>query len=348
MKRAASVTISDVANEADVSIASVSRFINSPWMLNESKADRIRDAIKKLNYRPSAIAASMRTQKTKMIALIIPTFTNMYYIDLYSMVREVTLKHGYSLNLYTTERDPDELRKILEQIPQRKYDGTIVAFLDEADTRDALLYARDRYPLVLLTSDPHQEEFNQVFIDAYDALYKVTSHLISLGRKRIAFISGAAESVISQEKFKGFETAMREAGQPIDSRYLFYGEKQHFKSGISGASRFLSCKERPDGIVCATDDIGIGCLKKLLQEGIRIPEEIAVASFNGISVLQSYEPEITTAAQPLPDIANALFDLLLGNTENVKVAFKAELKVGNSTVRAERCEPLQAPQSMKD
>jgi LacI family repressor for deo operon, udp, cdd, tsx, nupC, and nupG len=333
------VTIHDVAKEAKVSISSVSRYLNSPWMLNQDKVDRIRDAIKKLNYRPSALAVSMRTQKTKMIALIIPTFTNMYYIDLYSTFREVTLKHGYSLNLYTTERNPDELYKYLEQIPQRNYDGAIIAFLDEAITRDDLLSAQEKYPLILLTSDPHQEDFNNVFIDAYDAMYKAASHLISLGRKRIAFISGAPDSVISHEKFKGFETAMREAGRSIDHQYLFYGEKQHFDSGIAGASKFLSMKERPDGIVCSTDDIGIGCMKKLLQEKVRIPEEIAVVSFNGISVLRSFEPEITTVAQPIAEIADALFGLLLENIENKKmnrkkICFKAELRIRNSTVPA--------------
>ena len=340
MRKTASITIIDVAKEANVSIASVSRYLNSPLMLNADKAERIRDAIKKFNYRPNAIAASMRTQKTKMIALIIPSFTNMYYIDLYSAVREVTLKRGYSLDLYTTERDPDELRRILEQIPQRNFDGTIVAFLDEADTRDALLAAQERSPLVLLTSDPRQRRFNHVYIDACDALYKVTRHLVSLGRKRIAFISGAADSVISREKLRGVQAALRESGRSIDAQYIFYGQRQHFKSGIAGATEFLSLRKRPDGIVCATDDIGIGCMKKLLQEGIRIPEEIAVASFNGISVLQSLEPEITTAAQPLPEMANALFDLLLESMNDAemqlrRIAFKAELKVRNSTVGAE-------------
>ena len=107
------MTIRDIAQEAQVSVSSVSRYLHSPGMLRPEMQKRIREVIELHNYRPSHLAVSMRTRQTRNIALIIPSLTNLYYLDLYGMIRSVILKRGYRVGLYTTEKDSEALKKCL-------------------------------------------------------------------------------------------------------------------------------------------------------------------------------------------------------------------------------------------
>jgi DNA-binding LacI/PurR family transcriptional regulator len=193
-------------------------------------------------------------------------------------------------------------------------------------------------PLVLISSNPGMNGLSCVFLNAFDALYKITDHLARIGRKRIAFIGGAKDSAISIDKYAGYKAALEDAGLPVLPGFAFYGERQHFSSGILGTSALLSLPEAPDGIICATDDIGVGCIKRLLQGKINIPGRIAVASFNGISMLKSYEPELTTVAQPIGKIAELAFQMLKAEMEGSsearrRVEVKGDLVINTSTVR---------------
>ena len=206
------MTIRDIAQEAQVSVSSVSRYLHSPGMLRPEMQKRIREVIELHNYRPSHLAVSMRTRQTRNIALIIPSLTNLYYLDLYGMIRSVILKRGYRVGLYTTEKDSEALKKCLDQLPQQHYDGVIIAFLDEADSQRMLLRTQKKIPMVLITSDPAQEQINNIFLDARNAMYTATAHLISLGRHKLSFVGGSPDSVIAAEKYKGFLDALTENG----------------------------------------------------------------------------------------------------------------------------------------
>lgn len=339
------ITIQDIAKEAHVSVSSVSRYLNSPGMLRPEMQERIREVIERYNYRPSNLAVSMRTRQTRNIALIIPSLTNLYYLDLYGMIRSVILQRGYTVSLYTTEKNEESLKKCLDQLPQQHYDGVILAFLDEASTQRMLLRTQKKIPMVLITSDPSQEQINNIFLDARDAMYKAATHLISLGRRRLAFVGGAADSVIAAEKYKGFLDALRENDLMSESQNLFNGVKQHFSTGIDAIDAFHAQGIAPNGIVCTTDDIGIGCIKQLLHYQVDIPGETAIVAMNNISMLQSYEPELTTIAQPLDQIAEAAVNLLLKNIQNRdaekrRIVFQGHLIVRSSTVSGGKLEDM--------
>ena len=330
-------TIVDVAQLAKVSIASVSRYLNSPEMLRPEKPERNRAGIEELEFQPSRLAVSMRTNKTNTIALIIPSLTNLCYIDIYGALRDRLLKRGYTVNLYTTERDEDELRRSLDSLHQHHYDGVVIAYLDEIGVRRMLEQMEREIPMVLITSDPSQENISNVFLDARDAIFKATRHLLDIGCQRIGYVGGAPNSIIAVEKYQGFSSAMRQAGMDTENCPIYYGRKQHFSSGINAINDFLRRGPLPDGIVCETDDVGIGCIKQLKHHKIAIPREVAVSSMNNISIIQSYEPELTTVAPPLEEMIETTTDLLLTLIQNrqaprTRVPFQGRLIVRNSTV----------------
>ncbi len=331
-------TIKDVARAARVSVASVSRYLNAPDMVREETRERIADAIRMLDYQPSALAVSMRTRQTQDIALIIQSITNMYYIDLYGALRDIAEKHAYSLSLFTTDRDENRLRKILDNVVRNNYAGIILGFLDEPGVQLELERVSRETPLVLITCDPSQRTIDNIHLDARDGLEKATDHLLSIGKKRIAYIGAAPDSVISTEKYIGYAGTLERAGRKVNQKLVFHGAQQHFSTGMEAVRDFLALPEPPDGIACATDDIGIGCIKQLLVSRIPIPQDVAVVGFNGISVLHSYEPELTTVAHPIPDMADTAIRMLLDRIRGDapaaarRIVVKGELTVNNSTV----------------
>lgn len=331
-------TIKDVAAAANISVASVSRYLNAPDMVREETRNRIAAAIKKLNYQPSALAVSMRTRQTQNIALIIQTITNMYYIDLYGALREAVNRHSYSLSLFTTERNEAELRKIIDNVQRNNYAGVILGFLDEPGVQHDLQKLGQAMPLVLITCDPSQDALDNIFLDARDGIFRAAEHLFSIGKKRIAYIGAALDSVISTEKYIGYASALEKAGIGINPKLVFHGARQHFSTGMEGTEDFLALPQPPDGIVCSTDDIGIGCIKRLLVGKVAIPDAIAVAGFNGISVLQSYEPELTTVAQPIRMMADTAVQMLMERVKGAspraakRVVVRGKLIVGGSSV----------------
>lgn len=330
-------TIVDVAQLAKVSIASVSRYLNSPEMLRPEMQERIRAAIEELEFQPSRLAVSMRTNRTNTIALIIPSLTNLCYIDLYGSLRDDLLKRGYTVNLYTTERSEDELRRSLDSLHQHHYDGVVIAYLDEIGVRRMLERMEQEIPMVLITSDPSQESISNVFLDARDAIFKATRHLLEIGCRRIGYVGGAPDSIIAVEKYQGFSAALRDSGMSASNCSVYYGTKQHFSCGMDAINDFLRRGQLPDGIVCETDDIGIGCIKQLKHYKIAIPHEVAVSSMNNISIIRSYEPELTTVAPPLKEMTETATELLLTlirdrQAPRTRVAFQGELIVRNSTV----------------
>lgn len=338
--RNAMATIKDVAKIAGVSVASVSRYLNAPDLVRNATRARIAQAIERLNYKPSALAVSMRTRQTQNIALVVQAITNMYYIDLYGFIRAAADRHAYSVSLFTTDRNETELRKTIDNILRNNYAGVVLGFLDEPGVQRDLDKLNQKLPLVLITCDPSQSAIDNIHLDARYGIARATRHLVDLGRKRISYVGAAPNSVISTEKYTGYASALEKAGQPIDAKLIRHGARQHFSTGMEATAEFLALPldRRPDAIVCATDDIGIGCLKQLLVRKVPIPESVAVVGYNGISVLNSYEPELTTIVQPVRMMADAaiqmLMDRIKGNAarEARKIVVRGELSVGNSTL----------------
>jgi len=330
------IKINDVAKAAGVSPASVSRYFNSPELLREVTRRKIEEAINEVDYRPNMLASNLRGHKTNTIGLIMPSLMNLYYIDLYSTIRNAILPKGYMVNLYTTEFDPNMLKEHLRHVSQCRYDGVIVCFLDGPDTNEVLADAQKILPMVLITSDPENNRFDNVYVDAFDGIFQVTTHIIETGKKKLAFASGAMNSVFTKEKFNAYRTALEKAGLDFNPDHVFYGEHNHHYTGYMAMRKFLSIADTPDAVVCATDDIAIGCMKFLLERGIKIPDDMAVSGFNGISMLSTYSPSITTVAQAIQAEADSAVSMLLDRIAHPghrkrRVVYKVTLVKGKST-----------------
>jgi DNA-binding LacI/PurR family transcriptional regulator len=327
--------IKDVAKIAGVSIGTVSRYLNHPKTVKADTVARITEAIERLNYKPSVLARSMRTKRSKQIALIVPDIANWFYSEFYNAMHLAALAGGYSIVLVTTEEDREALREYLENISTQNVDGIILCFLDEDDLGESLAAAQEKLPIVLLSWDILNTRFNTVVIDLCESLYKTTRHLIDMGRKRIAYIGGTIGSRISAEKYRGYRKAMTESGLPIRQEYYFEGGYR-IGTGFRGIRNFMLSVVPPDAVVCANDVLAIGCIKYLTKKKYAVPDDVAVTGMDNIALSSIFEPSLTTCNIPMTEMSETAISLLHDaihkrNAPKRQILFNTKLLVRNST-----------------
>jgi LacI family transcriptional regulator, repressor for deo operon, udp, cdd, tsx, nupC, and nupG len=328
--------VKDVAALAGVSTGTVSKYFNNPRGLKEKTRFKVEQAVKELNYRPSPLARSMRTGKTFTIAVIVPDIINPFFTEVYASIRSNLVQKGYIPVLYTTEDDIEILKGYLSGISQRQADGVILCFLDEDASLDSFLWEiRSEMPVVLISWDISNTMFDSVVIDVFKGILVSTSHLIELGHRKIAYVSGPEESHISKQKLGGYLEAMRRYSLDINYDYILYGN-YNLSSGYKAARELMMLPEPPTAIVGANDILALGCMKYLLQSGMRIPDDVAVLGFDNISLSSMYEPPLSTISLPINQIGEEAINMLLLNMEakagqNRQIILETQLIIRNST-----------------
>jgi DNA-binding LacI/PurR family transcriptional regulator len=215
-------------------------------------------------------------------------------------------------------------------------DGMVFCFPDDYVDIDTLLSTNDiKIPFVLISWDMHNSKYASIIVDVYDGMYDAASHHIKQGHKKLAFIGGPEDSRISGEKFRGFLKAAHENNIDVSGEYISSGDYS-LKTGYTSARRFLQLDDPPTAILCANDMLAIGCLKYLLNSGIKVPEKVSVSGFDNISIASMYEPALTTVAIPVDEISRACAEMITGlvdrkEKKNKSLIFKTKLVIRSST-----------------
>lgn len=328
--------IKDVAKIAGVSTATVSKVINRPDTVRGSTRARVLEVMKELEYIPSPIARGMRTKRTNHIAVVSADIRNPFFAELYACLGADIKKNGFTPVLYTLDNGNSSIRDVISDIIASKADGVVFCFPDDHTDTGSVDY-RELLPMpfVLISRDMSNIKYASVILDVYEGIREVTKHLISLGHEKLAFIGGPGHSRISREKLRGFISALNSVKLPLPDEYICGGDYS-LKNGFMRAKDLMRLEAPPSAIVCANDIIAIGCMKYLLNTGIRIPGEVAVSGFDNISLASMYEPALTTAAIPVEDICRACAEMITElaadkNKPKKSLIFKTKLIIRNST-----------------
>jgi len=326
--------IKDVAKLAGVSVGTVSKYLNNQGNLKEETRKKVEYAINKLQYRPSPVARSMRTGKTNTIAIIAPDITNPFFAEIYNSIRQCAAQNGYVSILYTTSDDPKLLKDYLANISIKQADGIILCFVDDdEDVAQFMEEVQKSIPIVMLSWDFNNTKFNCVSVDVFEGAMKATNHLISLGHRRIAYVGG--NDRVSVEKHNGFVKALKGAGLEPEPELEYHGSF-NLQTGFYATRKFCMLPEIPTAIFAENDILAIGCMKYLLQNNIRIPEDVAVIGFDNIKLSAMYEPSLSTISLPIVQMGEESVKLLVSvinknNPNNKMLILKNELIVRNST-----------------
>lgn len=300
--------IKDVANRAGVSPTTVSYVLNQSRFVSPDTEARIRQAIKELNYHPDHIARSLRAKRTFTVGLLVSDITNPFYADIVRGAEDVLSEKHYSLILCNTDEASDRELATLQLLRQKMVDGLIVVATGRNveplhDTNDSGL------PVVLVDRRTPGDELDTVLVDNETGAFQATRHLLELGHRRIGLIVGRFGISTTDQRQKGYETALFEFGLTPDSA-LIQGGNSTIEGGTTAARTLLDLSPRPTAIFATNNLMTVGLFLAIKQHQLHCPEDIAVVGFDDMAWLSAFTPALTTVAQPNYDLGKRAAELL--------------------------------------
>jgi LacI family transcriptional regulator len=327
-------TIREVAESAGVSYATVSHVINNTRLVSPETRERVLAAMDALNYRPNALARSLRQGKTHTLGLVLPDSANPFFAEISRSIEDAAFKKGYSVFLCNTELDTQRELFYVDVLSKKQVDGIIfVAAGDQADSLDFLV--QRNMPVVMIDRYLPNVEVDAVLTDNQLGGYLATRHLLELGHTRIACIAGPSSITPSAERIIGYRRALEEAGLSYEESLILRGD-YHAQSGMDITHSILQMHPHPTAIFALNDLMALGALRAAAEAGCSVPGELAVVGYDDLEIARFANPPLTTVAQPKREIGLQAVHLLiermsLKNSPRSRLVLPPELIVRRST-----------------
>ncbi|MBC7324442.1 MAG: LacI family DNA-binding transcriptional regulator, partial [Moorella sp. (in: Bacteria)] len=276
------VTIKDVARHAGVSVTTVSRVLNnSQHPISPETRERVLATIKELGFYPNAMARSLQLNETKTIGLILPDVANPYYSGIVRGVEDIAHENGYTVILCNTDRSRERTKTYLRVLREKRVDGVIFTgggAVEDADREH--FFEHGSVATVLIGR--HKANLPAVQVDNVQAARQAVEHLLQLGHRRIATVTGPAVSTTSRDRLEGYYLALESFGVEADPDLVIEGDFE-FYSGYQAVGQLpLSGPRRISAIFAHNDLMAIGAIKALQERGLKVPEDVAVVGFDNI------------------------------------------------------------------
>lgn len=312
--RQSRVTIRDVARLAEVSPATVSKVLNDGQYVSESARERVLAAIDMLDYRPNAVARSLKSRRTLTIGLITDDLEGVFTASMMRGVEQATNELGYSVFLCNSYGRMEREREDLAVLLDKQVDGVILMSGYRVRERGAPALELRQVPVVFLYQYTKDVEAPCVIPDDYDGGRLGTQHLLSSGRRRIALINGPYHYEATHHRFHGYRDALQEAGIAHDPALVRTGRWDE-TSGFQHTHELMALSDPPDAIFCCSDSLAAGAIDALLQLGVRVPEDIAIVGFDNRHFSAHQQPPLTTVALPLLEMGRLAGQLLVSSIQ---------------------------------
>ncbi len=329
-------TIKEVAERAGVSIGTASNVIGGSAPVSKARAARVWAAIKELDYHPNEVARSLKAKQTKMLGMVLPDITNPFFSDLIRGAENAALERGYLLLTANSDEQVEREKRFVAALRSRRVDGILLAATaskNETHLRSAV--AAD-VPIVCLDRMAPGLAVDAVLADNVRGTQECVRHLIRLGHKKIAIITGALELRIAGERLAGYRAALEEADIRYSDELVMKGDFRE-EAGYRLGKELLLNRERPSAIFACNGVMMLGLLVAIDELGVRCPQDIALATFDDLMFAHSFHPHLTAVAQPANAMgyqgANLLIDRVEGKLtgEPLTVRLACELKIREST-----------------
>jgi LacI family transcriptional regulator, galactose operon repressor len=329
-------TIRDIAEQANVSFATVSRALNNKYGVKPATRKRVLEVARDLDYRPNAIARGLVKNQTNTIGLIIPDIKNPFFPEVAGGIEECAASLGYNVFLCNTNWSGEREAQYIELLSQRRVDGLIVAPTgDSIHVLDNIIHAN--LPVVYVSQAPEGTDRSFVVIDNVRGGFLATKHLIETGHGTIGFIGAPQDEVTCRERFEGYVMAFEKYGMTVEDRYVKQGDFSQ-TSGYDPVKEMLDSGDYPRGIFAANDLLAVGAIEAVKSAGMKVPEDIAVVGFDDIAIASLQEIQLSTINQPKYQMGKLALEILVeiirkgeDGTPTRKVMLEPELIVRRSS-----------------
>jgi len=329
------VTIYDVAREANVSMATVSRVVNGNPNVKPTTRKKVNEAISRLGYRPNAVARGLASKKTTTVGVIIPDISNSFYAELARGIEDIATMYKYNIILSNSDQNLEKEMSLINNMLAKQVDGILFMGGTITDVHKEE-YEKAGVPIVLAATYDEARSIPSVNIDYEQAAYDAVTYLIEKGHTQIGLVSGPLEDdVICQSKLGGYKRALEEKNLPFDENYVTTGD-QTYESGIEAYEAFQEKNIAPTAIFVENDEMAIGVIHSAQDNGVMVPNNLEVIGFDNTKLATMVRPKLTTVVQPMYDMGAVAMRLLTKymNKENVEdhtVILPHHLQIRQST-----------------
>lgn len=329
-------TIRDVAALAGVSTATVSNVLSGSRYVGPERRGRVKDAIDELGYRPNEIAASLRSQRTRIIGIVVPDIVNAFFSSFVQHIEELAAGSGYQIILVSTNEDAAQERERMLALLSRRVDGLIVIPVGDAFETQAEIRS-EGVATVVVDRGCQLTDIDTIAADNLSAAREGTRHLIGLGHRDIAMVVSSPDLDNIQGRIEGYRMALSEAGLQDREQIVVGGIT--VESSRAAVMRCLDRPDRPTALFAATNIVALGAIHAIRDLDLDFPREISLLGFDDFEWMTVLKPYISTIQQPTQEMAahawKLVTDRLAGRRHEVAgMRLPCTLRVRESTVRA--------------
>ncbi len=312
MRSRSRLTIRDIAREAGVSAATVSRVMNAPAEVSPKTLAAVRAVIDRHGYLSDGIAVSLASARSHTIGVVIPTITNSIYAASTQAIQRVAQAAGYTVLLGVSEFSQDTEEQLIRQLLNRRVDGLILTGFERPRGLYDLMRANAVPFVVTWKTVDASESIPSVSFDNYEGSRLALSHLLSLGHERIALICGrTAVNDRARERRQAYEDVMRKSGLAVHRDWICEADFGHVEGRLT-MQKLLALSPRPTAVFCANDVQAIGALFECQEQGVNVPTEMSLVGFDDVPAAQFVRPQLTTVRVPADDMGRVGAERLIG------------------------------------
>ncbi len=307
-------TIVEVAERAKVSIATVSNVIRGTKRVSPALQERVKKAIRDLDYYPNELARSLKVKQTRMLAMVLPDITNPFFPEIIRGAEDCAFERGYFLMTANTDEQIGRERRIISALRSYRVDGVLLASAPGKDTSHIQSTIQAGIAIVCLDRSVSGISTDAVLLDNVRGAQECVRHLIQVGHRRIAIVAGPKKLQTGRERLRGYEDALREADIQVDPALIFEGDFRE-ESGYRLSKEFLRRRQKPSAIFVCNGVMTLGVLKAMEEIGVACPEDIALATFDDLTLDHSFHPHLTAVVQPSYEIGARAATILMNRIE---------------------------------
>ncbi|MCD2502814.1 LacI family DNA-binding transcriptional regulator [Clostridium sp. NSJ-145] len=327
------INMRKVAEEANVSVATVSRVLNGSNNVSIKTKLKVLKVIEEYNYEPNMLGQNLRKSKTKIILVLVPNISNPFYSQIVHGINRTCFKNGYYIMICETELNENRVSQYLSLIKKKLADGMIT--LDPHIDKEKLRDLADKYPVVQCCEYDMDSQIPYVTIDNTLAAYKAVNYLITLGHRKIAIINSDERFIYSRLRKEGYLKALKEHNIEINEKWIINSELD-FISGQSAVKHLMVMEDRPTAIFAVSDILAIGAIKGIKELNLNVPSDVSVIGFDNIEFSNMITPALTTISQPMYNIGKEAAKMIINKLENKNVEIyntilESELIIREST-----------------
>ncbi|WP_191556942.1 LacI family DNA-binding transcriptional regulator [Metabacillus idriensis] len=335
MDKKMKATLKDVANLAGVSTATVSNVTNNTKFVSDDVKRKVLNAMETLNYRPNALAKSLRVQETKLIGVLISDITNPFFSKVVRGIEYEANKNGYNILLCNTESNAVKEQEYLDILIGKRIDGLIISSSGNKEEYIKHLESAN-IPIVFLNRSPESALMKTVMTNNIRGSYLAAEHLINHGYEKISIISGPQTYSTGRDRLIGYKRAMEDYGLPIDEELIKIGNFD-IKSGYDLMKELINSGERTDACFIANNSMTLGAYKYIKETNLKIGQDLAIVGYDESDWADIVEPPLSTISQPAYEQGTQAAELVIANINEKELTNQKVIYLEPTMIIRESC-----------